>query len=143
MEDIKNPIKMELIIDVNILMSALVTTNGFTYDLIFREDLKLFAPEYLLEEFEEHKDEIIEKSGLTEEELDLFLSLISTRINFIEKQEFEQFIKKAEEVTPDLDDAEYFALALKLNCPIWTNDKKLKGQEKIKIYSTSELVKII
>jgi len=141
MKDIKNLIKMELIIDANILMSALVLTNGFTYDLIFREDLKLFAPEYLLEEFEEHKDEIVEKSGLTEEELDLFLSLISARINFIEKQEFEGFIKKAEEVTPDLDDTEYIALALKQNCPIWSNDKKLKGQENVKIYS--ELIKII
>jgi predicted nucleic acid-binding protein len=33
----------------------------------------------------------------------------------------------------------YHALALKLNCAIWTNDKKLKQQTKIKIYHTHEL----
>jgi predicted nucleic acid-binding protein len=134
---------MELIIDANVLISALVMTRGFTYDLIFREDIKLFAPEYLLEEFQEHKKEIIVKSGLSEEDLQLFLSLISARINLIEKQEFEEFIGKAKEITPDQDDTEYFALALKLNCPIWSNDKKLKQQNKIKVYSTDELIKII
>jgi len=74
---------MEIVVDANILMSALVTTKGFTYDLIFNDKIRLFTPEYLLEEFEEHKDEILEKSGLTEEELNLFLSLISARIDFI------------------------------------------------------------
>lgn len=134
---------MELIIDANILISALVTTKAFTYDLIFNDKIKLFAPEYLLEEFEEHKDEIIGKSDLSEEELQLFLSLISIRIDFIPNNEFKEFIKQAEEITPDKDDTEYFALALKLNCSIWSNDKRLKEQDKIKIHSTEELLKLI
>jgi len=134
---------MELIIDANVLMSALVATKGFTYDLIFNDKIRLFAPEYLLEEFEEHKHEIIEKSGLSEEELQLFLSLISTRIDFIPNKEFRRFIKLAEEITPDPDDTEYFALALKQNCSIWSNDKKFKKQDKIKIYRTEELAKVI
>ena len=37
----------------------------------------------------------------------------------------------------------YFALALKLNCAIWSNDKKLKEQNKIQVCSTHELSKII
>ena len=36
----------------------------------------------------------------------------------------------------------YFALALKLNCGIWSNDKKLKNQDKVKVYSTEDLLKI-
>jgi len=134
---------MELIIDANILMSALVITKGFTYDLIFNDKIRLFAPEYLLEEFEEHREEIIEKSKLSEEELQLFLSLISTKIDFIPYTEFKEFIKQSEEITPDPDDTEYLALALKLNCSIWSNDKRLKNQDKIKIYSTDELIKVI
>ena len=130
---------MELIIDANILMSALVTTKGFTYDLIFNDKIKLFAPEYLLEEFEKHKEEIIKKSNLSKEELHLFLSLISTRINLIPNNEFKEFIKQAKEITPDIDDTEYFALALKFNYPIWSNDKRLKQQDKIKVFSTKEI----
>jgi predicted nucleic acid-binding protein len=134
---------MELVIDANILMSALIASNGFTYDFIFNDRIKLFSPDYLLQEFEKHKKEILEKSNLTKEELQLFLSLISSRINFIEKSEFEKFLKQASEITPDINDTVYFALALKLNCPIWSNDKKLKQQNKIKIYSTEELTKVI
>lgn len=131
---------MELVIDANILMSALITTQGKTYDLIFNNRIKLFAPEYLLEEIEKHKKEILEKSELSEEDFRLFLSLISSQIDFISYTEFEEFISEAEEITPDLNDREYFALALKLNCSIWSNDKKLKEQNKIKIYSTIELL---
>lgn len=142
-KDIKNLNKMELVIDANILISALISNQGATYDLMFKDDLRLFAPEYLLEEFEEHKKEIREKSGLSKEELHLFLSLVSNRINFIPYLEFESFVENAEKITPDLDDTEYFALALKLNCSIWSNDKKLKNQKGIKIYSTTELLELI
>lgn len=36
---------------------------------------------------------------------------------------------------------DFFALALKLNCPIWSNENLHKKQSKVKIYSTSELIK--
>ena len=52
-------------------------------------------------------------------------------------------IQMAEKITPDPNDAEYFALALKLGCGIWSNDKKLKEQDKIKIYSTSDLIELV
>ena len=35
----------------------------------------------------------------------------------------------------------YFALELKLNWGIWSNDKKLKEQNKVKVYSTEDLLK--
>ncbi|MBI2152065.1 hypothetical protein HYU21_05030 [Candidatus Woesearchaeota archaeon] len=36
----------------------------------------------------------------------------------------------------------YFALALKLNCALWSNDKKLREQSEVKVYNTYELVKL-
>lgn len=134
---------MELIIDANVLMSALIATEGKTYDLIYNDRIKLFAPEYLMEELEKHKSEILTKSGLSESDFELFLSLISSRIESISKSEFAVFASKAEELTPDPNDAEYFALALKYNCAIWSNDKRLKSQDKVRVYSTAELLKLI
>ena len=52
------------------------------------------------------------------------------------------YVKEAEKLTPDPDDMPYFALALKLNCAIWSNDKKLQEQDQIKVYPTPELVKL-
>ena len=134
---------MDLIIDANILISALIATKGGTYDLIFNDRFKLFSPEYLMDEFNKYKGEILSKSGLDEVDFELFMSLISSRIEFIQKSEFEQFISEAKNITPDPNDAEYFALALKYRCALWSNDRKLKEQDKVKVYSTNEIMEMI
>jgi len=134
---------MELVIDANILMSALISNQGRTFDLIFDERLRLFSPEFLFEEIKKHKNEIIQKSGISTKEFDFLFSILLSKIEIISKEEFKTFIDKAENITPDKDDTEYLALALKLDCSIWSNDKKLKEQNQIKIINTSELITII
>ncbi len=67
--------------------------------------------------------------------------VIAWRVEFVPIAEFKDFLNEAKLVCPDPDDIEYFALALKLGCPIWSNDKALKKQASIKIFSTSELIK--
>ena len=57
---------MRLIIDANILMSALIRPLGKTCELIFDDKLELLAPDYIFEEFHKHKEEILEKSGLSD-----------------------------------------------------------------------------
>ena len=60
-------------------------------------------------------------------------------IKIINKCYYLGFIEDAERISPDFFDAPYFALALKLECPIWSNDKKLKQQKRIEIFSTEEM----
>lgn len=134
---------MDLVIDANIIISAIISFGGKTNELIFSDKTDLFAPEYLMEEFNKHKLEILEKSGLAEVELDLALAILYSKIKFIPFSEFKQFISKSKEVCPDADDTEYFALALKSGCPIWSNDKKLKEQKEIKIIGTTELLGLL
>ena len=62
------------------------------------------------------------------------------RIKLIPYEEFEQFMDEAEKISPDPKDTEYLALAIKLNCYFWSNDKKLKTQNKVKVYSTEDLM---
>jgi len=40
----------------------------------------------------------------------------------------------------DMDDALFIALAMSLNCPIWSNDAHFKMQNVIKAYTTKELL---
>ncbi len=56
--------------------------------------------------------------------------------------DFESLLEKAESISPDVNDREYFALALFLHCSIWSNDKKLKYQKIIPIYATHELIQL-
>ncbi|MFH1306475.1 MAG: PIN domain-containing protein [Candidatus Micrarchaeota archaeon] len=134
---------MDLVMDANIAISAIISTEGKTCDLLFSDSLELYAPEFLLEELEEHKNEIVEKSKLTDVEFETAFSFVFSNVTLIPFEEFKKFIKKAGKITPDEGDIEYFALALKLGCPIWSNDKKLQKQKYVQIISTSELLELL
>ena len=132
---------MDLIVDANVIFSALIAGQGMTHELLFRNTLQLHSPEFIQEEIKKHKVEITQKTKLSEQEIDLALSILFSRIKIIPSQETN--LIQAEKISPDPDDSEYFALAIKLKCPIWSNDKRLKQQDKIKIINTTELIKLL
>jgi predicted nucleic acid-binding protein len=130
---------MDIIVDANILFAALIK-NSMTAKLMFVERLHLYAPEYLLDEFKKYRREILNKTHRTDKEFDQILTEISACIQFFPETEFDRFIDEANRISPDPDDAIYFALALKLLMPIWSNDKRLQEQNIIKIFKTSNLL---
>lgn len=132
---------MDLVIDANVIFAALIKENR-TYDLIFDEKLHLFTTEFFLAELEKHRKELQEKTGKSEAEINNLFNILKRRITFIPLKELLPYLDEAENISPDLDDVAYLALALKLNCGIWSNDRKLKeNQNKVKVYSTIDLIK--
>ena len=129
---------MELIVDANILFAVLIA-KGKTEKLIFQEELNLFAPEFLFKEFNKYTELILEKTNRSNNEFKEILHILKNKIKTVPNKETEKFIMQAKKICPDPNDIEYFALALKLKCAIWSNDKKLKEQNVIRIYSTEEL----
>ena len=83
---------------------------------------------------------ILEKTEREEKDFDKFLGILKKKIKIIPNEEIELFIEEAKSICPDEKDIDYFALALKLKCGIWSNDKELKEQNKIKVYSTNDLI---
>lgn len=132
---------MDLVIDANVLFSVLIK-SGKTEEIIFEEDLHLFAPEFLFEELEKYQEMILRKTERNPKEFEELLTILKKKIKVIPNEETDKFIGKAREISPDWNDVDYFALALKLRCPLWSNDKELKEQAIIPIYATEELVKI-
>lgn len=130
---------MELVIDANILFAAVISP-GISRKLVYNESFRLFSPVFLLKEVEKYKLEIFQKSGLSKEDFDGAFSLLLGRVMLVGFSEFEPWIKKAKAIAPDDNDVEYFALALAKRCPLWSNDKRLKEQKEVKIFSTSELL---
>ena len=129
---------MELVVDANILFAALIKVSA-TSDLIVDNSLYLSSVEFIFSEFEKYKELIREKTERTEEEFERFMEIIQKKIRVAPYEEFEPFMKEAEKISPDQKDTEYLALALKLDCAIWSNDKKLKEQDKVIIFSTEDL----
>ncbi len=132
---------MDLVIDANVLFSALIK-DSLAYNLFFNEKFHLFTPEYIFTELGKHKEEILEKTERTTEEFFRLIETLKQRISVVPLEELMPYVEEAENLTPDPDDLAYFALALKLNCAIWSNDKKLKEQDKVSVYNTHELSKI-
>jgi len=77
---------MLLVVDANVVFSALIregsTLRLLEFNSIFKI-IELVAPEFLWDEIEEHKEEIIKKSKLSEEELEKVLGFIMSEIKAI------------------------------------------------------------
>jgi len=43
----------------------------------------------------------------------------------------------------DVDDAPFLALAMLLNCPIWSNDVHFKRQQIVKVFNTKEVLSLL
>ncbi len=131
---------MDVVIDANVFFAILIK-DSFSCHLLFSERFHLFTPEFIFTEFEKHKKEIMKKTERTTEDFFRLLEIFKRRITIIPLEELIDYIDEAERITPDPKDLAYFALALKLNGVIWSNDKKLKEQNRVKVYSTHELIK--
>ncbi len=135
------PIK--LIVDATVLFTALIG-KGITKELLFSNKLKLYAPEYLFDEFKEHKARIKLLSSLSSSDIDLLINKLEGRIIIVEKSKFEKSLPKANEFISDPDDAEYLALSLSMDkCPIWSNDPHFKQQSVVQVFTTKELVELL
>lgn len=128
--------------DANVLFSILIK-SGKTEELMLEIDLHLFCPEFIFEEFEKYKAEILKKTKRTEKEYNDVFDVVKAKIKTIQNEETEKYIDEARRICPDKKDVDYFALALKMKCSIWSNDKPIKNkQNKVRIYNTEELVRM-
>jgi len=130
---------VKVVVDANIIISLLIA-KGSKHKLFFSGELDIISPDIILFEIGKHWDEISEKSRLSKWELNLEFSAVREQM-MVFSVEKSKWIKEGVKISPDPDDAEYFALALKFNCPIWSEDKPLKQQQsKVEVMDTRKLL---
>ena len=59
------------------------------------------------------------------------------------KSSYEHLEGKSIKIAPDKNDWPFFALAMKEDCALWSNDKRLKRQNAVKVIDTAELTKLL
>jgi len=135
---------MEIVLDTNIIISSLLR-NGLTRKIIFLSPLQMYTVDYAKIEIEAHKEELLRKSKLDERSLNYLSEFVFSKIDFVSLENIEPFKNRAEEVMGevDIDDSFFLALAMFLNCPIWSNDEHFKKQNIIKVYTTKELLDLL
>lgn len=130
---------MKIIVDTNIVFSALLNSSGKIGNLIMNSDdvFQFYTSDYLKEELLEHHEKIKKLSRLSDADIDTLKSLIFNHINYINTEIIPTKIWiEAESIMADVDpdDMEFYALSQFLNCKIWTGDKKFHmrlGQKSI------------
>jgi predicted nucleic acid-binding protein len=133
---------MQVVIDTNVLISALMAKTK-TFEIIVFGDLDMHVPEYSLEEIERHKEELRERMHIPDDEFDLALDLILSHVTVVNREKYRLFESHAKKICPDQNDFPFFALALAMGTPLWSNDKRLKDQKEIIVYNTKDMANLL
>jgi len=133
---------MKFIIDTNVLFTYF-WENSITRKLIMLNDFELFAPEFALEEINKHKPDIIKKTKISEKDFQVLKLDLAISVRFMPIDDYRDFLKDALEISPDSNDIDFFALALKMDLPLWSNDSLLKKQGEVKVLNTKEILGMI
>ena len=128
---------MKVVVDTNIVFSAILNSQSWIGQILLHssKSLKFYSPRFLQIEIQNHIQKIRKLTNLSENEVHELIATLYTKIHFIS----EEFISSetlliGEELTKDVDfdDVMFIALALHLNCKLWTGDKVLMNSLKQK-----------
>jgi predicted nucleic acid-binding protein len=142
---------MKIIVDTNIIFSAILNSQNTIGQLLLRPNqLQFYSPHFLQIEIQNHFQRIKKITKLEDSELNELIDILYTKIHFISEELIPKAcLFEAEKLTSDVDfdDVLFVALAIHLNCKLWTGDKILsdalikKGFEEF--ISTQELKGIV
>ena len=136
---------MKVIIDSNILFSAIIK-DSTTRRLILEYDDHFLFPEFIFEEIEKHKSELLIKSGMSEGEFNALLSIILQKVATVSNEALLPYRSEALEIIKDIDINDVLFIACSLAYPgsiLWSDDKDLKKQTRIKVKNTKEFVQYL
>jgi predicted nucleic acid-binding protein len=142
---------MRIIVDANIVFSAILNTNGKIGDVLINggKRFEFIAPDFLRYEIKSHYTKLIKISGLTIDDIQESEFQIYKSIRFISEEQIKQstwIISKKLVSDIDPNDIPYVAYAIHFRCKIWSGDKVLmnglKEKKFTKFVTTEEVFKM-
>jgi predicted nucleic acid-binding protein len=131
---------MKVVVDSNIVFSAILNTKGTIGQLIINgsQYFDFYSIGLLKEEIIAHTDKILNFTRFTQEQFEDIFHLIISRIRFVDDILLnDRDIKKAIDLVSGIDDndAMFVALNIHLSSNLWTGDKQLINGLKTKGYT--------
>ncbi|MEK6878361.1 MAG: PIN domain-containing protein [Nanoarchaeota archaeon] len=122
--------KMILVVDPNVIISAVLNIGNSLNVFILNKIIKKFdfvAPEFLFIELGKHTEKLAKKSRFTLDNAKEIIEFLIKEIEIIPEYQFKDKFEDARKILKEHQkDVPYLALALKLNCDIFSGDKILK-----------------
>ncbi len=135
---------MKIIVDTNILLSALIK-DSITRNILIESQWQFFYPEMSFHEVRKYKGLVLDKSGMKEEEYILVLNQLFQNIELIPEESIFPFLKEANGIIGkiDVDDVVFLAAALGIpDSLIWSDDSDFNKQNKVRVLKTKDIVKL-
>lgn len=137
-----------------LVVDACILFSFFKLDSVRRQVIKelprrgcrLISPDFVLEELSRDKERIKRFSELNELRFAFLFSLLERKIEPFPEDVYNEFLSDANKISPhgeQTKDDPYFALALAFNSPIWSDESEFKQQNKVKVFNTGELAKLL
>ena len=142
---------MKIIVDSNVIFSALLKTHTTFGQIIFNsaDIFEFYSSHNMRTEIRKHWDKLKKLSKLTDEQLEESYYALLTKITFINEELIPQKIwEDSENILEgiDLDDADFVALTKYLKGKLWTGDKVLRDGLRDKgfknVLTTFEILKL-
>jgi predicted nucleic acid-binding protein len=121
--------KAPIIVDINILFSALLRDKSRFSELLLDSNYRFFICEQVLVELFKRKEKILKTSQLKEEEIVTIYQILLKRINLYKEDLITiENLATAYKLCREIDetDTPHVALTIELGALLWTGDKKLK-----------------
>ncbi len=135
---------MKLIVNTNRIIAAIIK-DSYSRKILLSLPAELIMINLSHQEIKKHKSEIIEKSGLTDNELDYLLLKFKEKLILLDDEMIQKYMLEAKEIMEKIDtnDVPFIAAALATDSDIWSDDSHFQRQKKIKVWKTKELVPLV
>lgn len=137
---ISKPLEI-IVVDANPILSGLI--KGSSIKIFWKKDIKVFATtEFTLQEIKKYIPRLAVKAGLMEEILFFDLALLPLKV--YPKDFYADKLEEAKKRIGERDpkDTDLLALSLKLNAPVWTNDRDFEDTG-VELFPTARLFKLL
>jgi predicted nucleic acid-binding protein len=130
----------KLVVDTNVIVAWLLKPSGLSARIIRSLALDLHTPYKSTEEIWNHRSEWSQRSPGFSTARFIELMRRYMRVEFVERNSwYDEAARIMSAIDPS--DTEFFALALKLDAPIWTHDPDFKKQTRVPILTNSDILR--
>ncbi len=136
---------MKLIVNSNRIIAALIRDSA-SREILLSERFNFTTVKFSIKEVQKYKKVIIKKAKINEAEFLHIMNLLLDRLDVIDETAIrkEDYLK-AKEIMDKIDekDTPFIAAALSKNSSIWSDDGHFKQQNKIRIWTTKQLIRLV
>lgn len=133
---------MNITADANVLFSTILR-EGLARKVWFNTIVVLYAPAYLLAEFQKYDGFLRKKFSGNSAEFDSLVEKILGQVTFVSDADLIPYLPAASSLILDSKDWLYLACALKENTIIWSQDRGFQIQTRVPVKTTAELARTL